>query len=182
MTTQTTPPPPPPAGSLNALLGRWLFSYTILSTLTQIYDLQAVVMVNGVQAISGEDEFGDAVVAARIEDLVPGSGLPYDFALLDPSIILCRFYVFNQTSANDLSGLYFQTDIDFDGSCGSITSNGYTMTGSRLSGSLTQALRSSPMLQLSQDEAALAEVQGKSYVGGNAAVEELLTRMKALAP
>jgi len=119
---------------LYGLLGTWDFSYTIISTFTDRFVFQSVIVGNqGYRIIDGEDEFGGQIVAARTADLAPGQPSSYEFAMLDPGFIICQFFVFNRTAAGAVSGLYFQTDVLFDGSCGDISSNGYVMHGTRVS-------------------------------------------------
>ena len=119
---------------LSSLIGTWLFSYTIISTFTNTYDLQTLTTIDGVPTLIGEDEFGGGVIANKVQDLSPGSSLPYTFALLDPGSIICRFFVFNHTSTNVVNGVYAQFDADNFGNCTNKTSgNTYAMTGSRIS-------------------------------------------------
>ena len=122
--------------SLNDLLGTWRFRYTIISTFTSIYRLSRVDTSTGTPHIVGTDEYGDPVIAGRIQDINPGNPLPYEFALLDPSdFLICQFFVFNKTGNNSVEGFYFQIDVR-NGVCGtdvSDISNPYPMTGTRTS-------------------------------------------------
>jgi hypothetical protein len=54
-------------------------------------------------------------------------------------VIICEFFVFNQTGANTVNGLYYQVSATTNG-CGAIPSKDYPMSGVRLSTS--QALMS----------------------------------------
>jgi hypothetical protein len=152
---------------LSSLIGNWLFTYTIISTFTNAYNLQTLTTVSGTPTLIGEDEFGDPVIANKIQDLTPGSPLPYTFALLDPSLIICRFYVFNHPSANVVSGLYIQYSTDASGNCTTNTSgNTYVMTGSRIS-ALMQAQsqadqRTLEQQALNEDRQIQTELSGES--------------------
>ena len=61
---------------------------------------------------------------------------PYTFFLLDPSIIICRGFAFNQ-NGNTVSGVYAQFSVLANGDCGSVSSNLYTMSGIRMSALLS---------------------------------------------
>ncbi len=135
----TTPKPAPtatpaPSDPLQALIGTWNFSFTIISTFTDTYRLQAIDTSTGTRLLRGEDEYGDLVVAARTQDLVPGSSSPYEFALLDPSLYICDFHVFDRTGATSVSGVTYVMLTDSSGRCDSSTlGNSYAMHGSRSS-------------------------------------------------
>lgn len=167
--------------SLSALLGQWLFSYTIISTFTNFYDLQEIDTSTGTPVILGEDEFGDPIIAARVQDLIDDP-FPYDFALLDPSTLLCRFYVFNHTSTNAVSGLYFQASATSSG-CGAIISDGYSMSGTRIG--TGQALILSPpseademqQAQLKQETQALTALSRTSALD-RVVVERLMQHLQ----
>ena len=116
--------------SLNDLLGTWRFRYTIISTFTSTYRLSRVDTSTGTSLIVGTDEYGDPVVAGRIQDVAPGNPLPYEFALLDPGSIICQFFLFDKTGINRVEGLYIQIR---GGACNGNTSNPYPMTGTRTS-------------------------------------------------
>jgi hypothetical protein len=81
----------------------------------------------------------DAFVARPADLGFPS--FPYEFALLDAGVLLCDFFVFNKTGGNAVSGLYFLSDVDFDGSCGSLLnpSDPYPMSGVRISTSALAA-------------------------------------------
>ncbi len=129
--------------SLNDLLGTWRFTFTIISTFTDIYRLSRIDTSTGTPLIAGTNEYGDPVVAGRIQDVNPGNPLPYEFALLEPSdFLICRFFVFNKTGNNSVEGLYFQIDVR-NGVCGTAASdisNPSPMTGIRTSRS-TSSIR-----------------------------------------
>lgn len=122
----------PSGTSLHSLLGTWRFTFRILLTFTDTYRLSRVDNSSGIPLIWGTDEFGSPVTAGRIRDLVPSSTLPYEFALLDPDISICNFYLFNKTGSNSVSGIYYLIrDGDCDTSGG--LSDPYSMTGTRIS-------------------------------------------------
>ena len=50
--------------------------------------------------------------------------------MLDPSITICRFFLFDKTGTNRVEGVYIQID---DGECDGDTSNPYPMIGTRTS-------------------------------------------------
>ena len=116
--------------SLNDLLGTWRFTYTILSTWTDIYRLSRIDTSTGTPLIVGTDQYGGPVAGGRIQDISPGNSLPYEFALLDPSIIICQFFLFDKTGTNRVEGVYIQID---DGECDGDASNPYPMIGTRTS-------------------------------------------------
>ena len=127
----------PSGTSLHSILGTWRFTFRILLTFTDTYRLSRVDNSSGTPLIWGTDEFGSPVTAGRIRDLVPSSTLPYEFALLDPDISICNFYLFNKTGSNSVSGIYYLIrDGDCDTSGG--LSDPYSMTGTRIR-SATQA-------------------------------------------
>ena len=117
--------------SLNDLLGTWRFTYTIISTFTDTYRLSRIDTSTGTPLIIGTDKYGNPVGGGRIQDIVPGNPLPYEFALLDPGIIICQLFIFDKTGTNRVEGLYFQQSGECGGS-GRI-SDGYRMTGTRTS-------------------------------------------------
>lgn len=124
--------PPPSSGSLNALLGRWLFSYTIFDTMTEIYDFQRIGSQDGTNVIRGVDETGGPIVAARIQDLEPGSQVPFTFVMVDPGGFSCDLFLFDQTSNNQLDGLQF-SGFESNGVCDNIPGGQENpMTASRL--------------------------------------------------
>lgn len=140
---------------LEALLGTWRFDYSVgTAGFSQIYRLLQVVTTPTATGIGGLDEFNDVIAVIRTRDVLDDS-FPYDFFLLDESIIICRAFFFNQTSANTLIGRYIQLSV-VTGECeSSLTGLDYPMTGTRLGNASSEAL---PVRdQRTQD---LAEVQG----------------------
>ena len=133
--------------SLNDLLGTWRFRYTIISTFTSTYRLSRVDTSTGTPLVVGINEYGNPVVAGRIQDVNPGNPLPYELALLEPSdFLFCRFFVFNKTGSNSVEGFYFQIDVR-NGVCGTAASdisNPYPMTGIRTSRSTSSIQEQSP--------------------------------------
>ena len=161
-------------------VGRWRFTYTVISTFTNIYNLQTVTTVSGVPVITGEGEFGDAVIAGRIQDISPGNALSAEFALFDPGIILCRLFVFDQTSANTFSGFYIGLLVTSSGACGSTLGSPDPMTGTRLSGPSSGS--SALLVPQAKEGAEQQELQeGKSggvEPGTAVAIAELVERMQ----
>ncbi|MBY0278885.1 hypothetical protein K2Z84_26415 [Candidatus Binatia bacterium] len=105
---QPTPQPtPPPTSSLSGLLGTWEFTFKIITTFTFEYRLQQLgTSTSGYPAIVGVNELGDRIVVARVQDIDPGNGLPYEYALAEKAAGTCQFYVFNQTSTDRVAGLH----------------------------------------------------------------------------
>lgn len=118
---------------LSSLLGIWEFIYTIVSTYHDHFSLPAVTTQNGIPVILGEDlDFGGAVFVAKTQDLVPGSSVPFAFALLDPDLLICDFFVFNKTGNNTVSGQYYLAIQNSSGVCTSLISGDPSaMTGVR---------------------------------------------------
>ena len=142
---------------LRGLLGTWQFTFRIISTFTQTYRLSRVVATTGTPLISGTDQYGDPIIAGRIQDILPGSSLPYEYTLLDPGLIICRFYLFDKTGGNSIRGVYYQIQ---DGNCETSggLSNPYSMTGVRLSLS-TRATRAELQSQTAMVDQERIELQ-----------------------
>ena len=126
--------PRPSRSGLRSLPGTWQFTFRILGTaFTDVYRLNSMTTTaTGLSTLVGTDEYGGPVVVNNVQDISPGTSLPYEFALLDPGIIICKFYLFNKTGSNSVSGVYHQVR---DGDCE--TSGGlsdpYSMIGVRTS-------------------------------------------------
>ena len=121
----------PSGGSgLRSLLGTWRFTYRIISTFTYAYRLSRVVTTTGTPLISGTDEYGDRIIAGRIQDIRPGTDLPYEYTLLDDGIIICRFYLFNKTGNDTVSGVQYTIS---NGDCSGSFFDPNPMTGRRVS-------------------------------------------------
>jgi hypothetical protein len=139
--TPTAKPTPKPTATaaptdpLSALIGTWNMSFTIISTFTDTYRLQSVFTSNGSRFLRGLDQYGDPVVAGSVQELTPGSSLPYDFALLDPGFAICDFHLFNRTGTTSVSGVTIIVATDSAGQCDGSTPLGgpYDMSGSRVS-------------------------------------------------
>jgi hypothetical protein len=179
VTTSTMPPTTttttaPPSG-LAGLIGRWRFQFTIISTFTEDYDLDHVETVGGIPTLIGFDSFGDPVIVNRTADL--GGGVPYDFAMLDPGIILCDFYLFNRTGTTTISGEHWQTDVAFDGSCDSLTFGPDPLTGTRLSALLGSVRRETATDRLAVETMRVDEASGSATVTDEAR-EGILQRME----
>jgi hypothetical protein len=138
--TRTSPPvalPTPTLGgdSLSALLGTWRFETTMIDTFIDHYRLEQVVTLDGTPVIVGTDlDEGDMIVAARGVDLgtpVPG----FTFGLLDPGLLLCDFFLFNQTAPDRVEGVDVLTDVDSTGDCVN-PGNDYPMVGFRTGSAL----------------------------------------------
>ncbi len=122
---------PPSSTNLRSLFGTWWFTYRIISTFTRTYRLSQVVTTTGIPLISGTDEYGALIIAGRIQDIRPGTNLPYDYALLDDGIFLCSFYLFNKIGSDAVRGLHY---VIHNGDCsGSSIFDPNPMTGRRIS-------------------------------------------------
>lgn len=135
--SSATPAPPAatPAPTVSAnraqterLAGRWQFIYTILSAFNQTYTLNLSTVSEsgstpGEYYIYGTDTYGNNDVIAGYD---PGTG---SFLLLDLSWIIDRFFVFDFTGDDSVSGCYYQ--IYPAGSAN--LSSCYTMNGTRTS-------------------------------------------------
>lgn len=180
VTTSTLPPTTttttaPPSG-LAGLIGRWRFQFTIISTFTEDYDFDHVETVDGIPTLIGSDEFGGLVIVSRTADL--GGGSIYEFAMLDPGVILCDFYVFNRTGTTTIAGQRWSTGIDFDGSCGSLSGGPYALTGTRLSTVLGASLRSERTVERAALEALRIEEEGGVDAVADDAAARLLERLR----
>jgi len=125
-TTSTTVP----ASRLSLLLGRWAFTYTIIDTFTDRYSLVSIQHdPRGFDYVDGFNfDLGNEVIAARVDDVVPGRTSGFEFALVDPeSFIFCEVFLFNLAGASSASGY-----VGFlDGTCSTPTSDFYAFAGSR---------------------------------------------------
>jgi hypothetical protein len=121
---------------LPGLLGTWDFTYSIISTFQDRYVMSSVQTSDtGVPFILVYDVYdglSDAIVARPVD--LGFASFPFEFALLDESTFFCDFFVFNRTGANAVSGQYYLTDVNFDGSCGALQNvgNPYPMSGVRI--------------------------------------------------
>lgn len=124
------------ASELASLLGAWAFTYTLTSTFTDHYLLFSLQTSSGSPYLGGVDiSAGGVVIAARIQDLSPGSTIPFTFELLDPDLLYCDFYVFDKTGPNTVSGQYYLVNEDAAGNCTTpVTGTAYAMTGTRTLG------------------------------------------------
>ncbi|MBN1548483.1 MAG: hypothetical protein JW902_17670 [Syntrophaceae bacterium] len=105
------------------LWGTWYFSYTIGSAhFDQTYYLNKSIAENssspGVYDIMGTDEYGGLIIAGYTPDLGK-------YSLLDTDTLFNRFYVFDLTTSNTVSGCYYQVKDGDLGSC-------YNMSGSKI--------------------------------------------------
>ena len=139
------------------LIGTWVFSYTIISEFTQTYrlnDVRESPITPGEWNIFGTDQFGGLVIAGYSPDLEV-------FSLLDPGIIINRFFTFDFIGSNTVSGCYYQ-DSDF--------SRCYDMTGVRTSSTaLTRLTHALPSTSAAQAE--LGEVEEAERLGNEAQIE-----------
>lgn len=176
-TTSSTTTTQPPSG-LAGLIGRWRFEFTILSTFTADYDFTNIEIVGGIPTLVGQDEFGDLVIVSRTADL--GGGVPFEFAMLDPGVILCDFYLFDRTGPNTIAGEHWLTDIDFDGSCGDLIGGPHPLTGARLAAVLGSRRRAATVAERAAAEAVRADEAGPGIEPGDEATGRVLGAIENL--
>ena len=131
-----------------ALLGTWSFTHsqgTHEVTFTHIQKSDNVLAAVGI----AESQY--PVVGTRVQDLVPGSPLDYEYGMLWQSASLCEFYVFDLTSTTTASGLYAPSPI-IGGSCGDIIDI-YPTTGVRTRAPSQQASQTLTYLPSQQQDA-----------------------------
>jgi hypothetical protein len=116
---------------LSALLGRWAFTYTIVSTYTDHYDLTTIQRsTDGTfdVAVGTNTDVGNQVIAGRVQEVAPGSPVPQEFALLDPEgASLCEFFVFDLVGVSTAEGEAFFLDGNCENQIGAMRA----FTGSR---------------------------------------------------
>jgi len=117
------PDPPAEVVRLMALLGEWDFTYTIISTFTDTYDLTLVDRGDNGLFVSGADSHGNRALA----DVVVDPTLGYDYLLYADGAIIGQAYFFN-VAGDSVSGEYWQTDPVTN----EITSLPYALTGFRV--------------------------------------------------
>lgn len=116
------------------MIGTWSFTYTLISTFTDHLRFSTLTTMNGIPVLVGSDlDDGAVVIAERTADL-PGN-TSYTFAALHIGVLLCDFVLFDQTSANSVSGLYLPLSVLLDGSCAAPVTS-YAMAGVRTGVSL----------------------------------------------
>ena len=134
-TATWTPLPPftptPTAGPITSLLGTWAYTYTIINTFTDTYDFTTFTTAPGYPALAGTSlNDGAAAILGRIQDIDPGSSLPYEWAAFHESLLLCELYLFDTTGPNSVAGLAALSLLS-GGTCG--TPSAYAMIGVRTS-------------------------------------------------
>jgi hypothetical protein len=148
--------------SLSALLGRWEFVYSLTSTFRDHYHLQRITTSSGgIPFIEGVDlDAGGPVAAARIQDLTSFPA-PYTFALLDPDIFLCDFFVFNKTGPDAVQGEYYLVLTDSFGQCdANMLSDAHPFTGSRFASASSESFAGSSL----QTEAFKIKEENRSVI------------------
>ena len=141
------------------LIGTWVFSYSIgFFDFSETYRLNDVREIAGEWYIVGTDQFDDLVIAEYSPDLEA-------FSLLDPGIIISRFFTFDFVGSNTVSGCYYQIDVEDDS-----ISQCYPMTGARTSSSTLSSLkRAQPNTTAAQAE--LAEIEAVEKLGDEIQME-----------
>jgi hypothetical protein len=144
---------PPPQLRLEDFIGTWAFTFTIESVFTLRYQLIAIEVINGVRILKGfslDDQ--QPAFMARLNDLDPGSVLPYMFALFHRASDVCILYVFDPAGPNTVSGRVAPALVEADGSCGEAAGL-FPFTGVRVGRSAALSQQSS----VNPDQAALAK-------------------------
>jgi len=109
--------PPLAPGSL---LGTWRFTYTLTtSTFTDEFTLDSLTSAAGPLVATGKDEFGNFAVGGIIQDISPGSALPFDYGVFWQGILLCTLHLFDLTSNTTAAGIVSLFIVRTNGSCGS---------------------------------------------------------------
>ncbi len=108
------------------LAGSWIFSYTIISTWVDYYDLDVDSVAeypigSNEYSIYGDDQYGNLVVAGYDPDYG-------DYSLYDPGSVIDQLFTFNYTNTDTVAGCYYQ----YSHSSGA-WSNCFPMTGTRSS-------------------------------------------------
>jgi hypothetical protein len=159
------------------LLGQWSFNYTIISIYLRRYNLmyaQADPDMPGVWDAFGQDEYGDPVWAWWDDDI--GA-----YAMFDPTIGFYRFYIFDFTGADSVSGCYYQV---FDTSGQVTSSDCIPMMGNRTSSSPPSSLlgRAPRQSQIETDSRDLSEAQSLGLITAkpNPAILKAFERLKRL--
>ena len=135
---------PPLAPS--SLLGTWRFTYTLTtSTFTDEFTLDTLTSAAGPLLAIGEDTFGNFAIGGVIQDISPGSTLPFDYGVFWIGILLCTLHVFDLTSPTRAEGIVSLSLLSSTGTCGSPingvedTTVGIRVSGPSQTGSLLEA-------------------------------------------
>lgn len=151
------------------LLGKWHFTFTILSTFDRYYTLSSVDMTQkdseGGYFVDGTDQYGNPVVAAYY----PQSG---NWSLLDPGTVIDEFYYFYTDGSSILPNSYYY---QVDPSTLQIISNGYPLSGYKYSTS-TQSIKSTRNIEsqtFSETKMIEEAMPGTGSPEANAAYREL---------
>jgi hypothetical protein len=132
--TPTWPPTPPPTPTpqtghtANDMLGTWLFTEQgTTMTFTDNYRFDDVQVVTGINVAVGSNlADGTTAIAERLQDLVPGSPLPYEMSAFNQQSIICQLFLFDFTGPNTISGDDFISNVDSTGSCSPVGSLPFT--------------------------------------------------------
>ena len=111
---------------LRGLFGQWRFEFTIISTFEDHYRLGPDFTDDGL--LIGEDLTSGGIVLVR-----SGEEAGYEFALLDPGLLLCDLYLFDKVGSDQVAGVQISLLTDDQGLC---TSDGFSpnsMSGVRVS-------------------------------------------------
>lgn len=147
--------------------GTWTYAYTIITTFTDSYSFATISGPNsdGVYYADGTDEFGGPVVGGYYPD-------SHSWGVLDPSIIIDKFYTFTFDDNNHVHGCYYQISPPGSTNLGSC----YSMTGARFPAKALQL--SSPEDRAAREAQMLEEA--KSAVKGAPADPDMVERYMKL--
>jgi hypothetical protein len=109
--------------------------------------------------------------------VTPGSPIPYTFALIDHSGLICKFFIFDHPSANVLSGRYVQYLVNSIGDCilDAMSNITYPMSGARTS---TALLAQTPEERQAIEQQAIDEgSQMQAQTAGESDLSELTNLM-----
>lgn len=170
---------------LEGLLGDWRFLPRIIGiAFRQTYALDRIETTSGgIRGILGTDVGDDLVGVFRVQDLKPGSSLPQEFSMLDPSTILCRFFLFDR-KGDLVDGLYYQLDSDGSETPGGCDTDdpgdAYDLEGVKLASHALAASASGPRLSGAQERTEAAAAKAATEAGLGAAVAARANDLRAL--
>lgn len=122
---------------LSSLIGGWEYVYTISSTFHDRYQYTGIEQISGKDVLRGVSLADNSpIAAARVQDIVAGSPLPYTFAAVHPTLIGCDAYFFNKPGPNTVTGIYV---LAVGATCSTIAGSLYDMVGMRINPSVSMA-------------------------------------------
>lgn len=127
--------------TLSSLIGTWEFVYTIISTFHDQYEFTSIQHPTTFDLLVGHSlKDGSSIGVARVQEVTPGSPLPYQFGAVHPSILGCDGYFFDKTGPNTVTGVYVLFVSSGGSQCGTMLGAPDDMVGTRISaGALSEA-------------------------------------------